>query len=93
MDSEASMPDLPASKLFMMDYATPISMVSAFCRAVFANVIPHDFFGVGDIQIHNLHIFFRNIDRFIGLRRFETLTLHETSQGIKVSMELIPLAP
>ena len=68
----------------MMDHATPDAMVSAFCRATLANLIPHEFWGNGEHQAHNQHVFYRNVDRFIRLRRFESLSLHEVCQGMKV---------
>jgi len=67
-----------------MDQATQDSKVSAFCRAALARVIPLDFWGTSEHQVHNKLMFFRNVDRFIRLRRFENLTLHEISQGMKV---------
>lgn len=70
----------------MMNYATPEPMVSAFCRAALRNIIPKDFWGTGDVQAHNEKVFLKNVDRFIGLRRFESLTLHEGSQGLQVSL-------
>lgn len=68
----------------MILHATPQAMVSAFCRAVLARLIPQEFWGTGQVQAHNEKIFFQNVDRFIGLRRFENLTLHELSQGLQV---------
>jgi telomerase reverse transcriptase len=69
----------------MMDHATPQAMVSAFCRAVTSHLVPNQFWGTGDLQRYNKETFDRNIDRFIGLRRFESLSLHEVSQGLKAS--------
>ena len=68
----------------IMDHAASTAEVSAFCRAVLRELIPHEFWGVREVQVHNEAVFHRNIDRFIGLRRFETLSLHEVSQRIKV---------
>lgn len=68
----------------LMDRATPTAMVSAFCRAVLCKLVPHEFWGMGDVQKHNERVFLRNIDRFIQLRRFETLSLYEVSQDVKV---------
>jgi telomerase reverse transcriptase len=79
----ASISILPR-KPSMMEYATPTAMVAAFCRAVLFRLIPHDFWGAGEIRVHNQTVVQRNLDRFIGLRRFETLSLHEIFQGIKV---------
>lgn len=68
----------------MMDYSTPTSRVSAFSRAVLSHLIPHGFWGSGDTRTENERVFHQNVDHFIKLRRFETLSLHEVSQGIKV---------
>ncbi|KAJ5032244.1 uncharacterized protein L3040_008853 [Drepanopeziza brunnea f. sp. 'multigermtubi'] len=69
----------------MMNHATPTAMVSAFCRAVLSHLIPSDFWGTGDDRVHNERLFYKNIDRFIELRRFETLSLHEVTQGLKIA--------
>ena len=70
----------------MMGNATSTAMVSAFCRAVLSNLIPADFWGRGDVKSHNERVFHQNVDRFISLRRFESLSLHEVSQGLKVCL-------
>lgn len=67
-----------------IDHATPAADVSAFCRSVLEKLVPHEFWGVGDAQSHNRRLFMRNVDRFIRLRRFESLSLHDTCQGMKV---------
>lgn len=64
--------------------AVPISNVSAFCQAVLSKIIPHEFWGTGDVQEHNRVCFLRNVDRFLKLRRFEAISLHEVMQGLKV---------
>ena len=82
----------PPRKASLIDHATPAAMVSAFCLAVLSRLIPHEFWGVGDIRVQNEAVFHRNVRRFIELRRFETLSLHEVSQGIKVGVKEICLA-
>jgi Telomerase ribonucleoprotein complex - RNA binding domain len=77
---------LPPRKPSLIEHATPPSRVSAFCRAVLAHLIPHEFWGSGETQVHNEKILFRNVDRFITLRRFESLSLHEVSQGTRVGL-------
>lgn len=77
---------LSPRKPSLIEHATPPSRVSAFCRAVLAHIIPHEFWGSGETQVHNEEILFRNVDRFITLRRFESLSLHEVSQGTKVGL-------
>lgn len=75
---------IPTSKPSMLDHSTSTSMVSAFCRAVLAYIIPPAFWGYGLAKNEHEKVFLQNVDRFIKLRRFETLSLHEISQGIKV---------
>ncbi|PGH27913.1 hypothetical protein AJ80_00463 [Polytolypa hystricis UAMH7299] len=69
----------------MTDYATPPAAVSAFCRAVLQKLIPNDLFGMGEDGARNRDIVMRHIDTFIHLRRFESLSLHEVSQGLKIT--------
>lgn len=69
----------------LTELAVPVSSVSAFCQAALLKIIPHEFYGLGDVQQHNCKTFSRNVDRFIKLRRFETISLHEVMQGLKVS--------
>lgn len=81
---------VPGPKQSLMDYATPSSSVSAFCRAVLRKLIPPHFFGVGQHQKSNQEIVFSHVDRFIRMRRFESLSLHEVCKGLKVCLALIP---
>ncbi|EZG03238.1 hypothetical protein H106_06732 [Trichophyton rubrum CBS 735.88] len=71
-------------KVSMTDYATPTHAVSAFCRAVLQKVIPHELYGCGEDGLHNRAIVMRNVDRFLSLRRFETMSLHEVVQGLRI---------
>jgi telomerase reverse transcriptase len=75
---------LPSRKPSLMDYATPTAKVSAFCRSVLSTLIPDDFWGEGDTQTRNKSLFLKVVDRFITLRRFETVSLHDVVQGMKV---------
>ncbi len=70
----------------MVEYATPASDVSAFCRAVLARLIPHGFWGVGKEGEENQRVIMRQIDCFIHLRKFESLSLHLVSQRLKVPL-------
>jgi telomerase reverse transcriptase len=79
---------VPEPKQSLMDYATPSSSVSAFCRAVLRKLIPPQFYGVGQHQKSNQEIVFSHVDRFIRMRRFESLSLHEVCKGIKVCLLL-----
>jgi len=71
-------------KLRLTDYATPPSSVSAFCRAVLQKLVPREFFGCGEDGNSNQRCLMMQIDRFIRLSRFESLTLHEVCKGLKV---------
>ena len=72
----------------LVEHATPISDVSAFCRAVMSRIIPNEFWGHDEDGEHNKKILLSRIDQFIGLRRFESLTLHAVSQDLKVPTTL-----
>ncbi|KAL2072875.1 hypothetical protein VTL71DRAFT_12218 [Oculimacula yallundae] len=76
---------IPPKKPSMMNHATPTANVFAFCRAVLSRLIPDEFWGSGNVKRHNLKIFHQNIDKFIELRRFESLSLHEVTQGLKIT--------
>lgn len=45
-----------------------------------SNVVPREFWG----SEGNRRIFMGNLDRFVKLRRYETLSLHEVMQGMKL---------
>lgn len=72
----------------MIEFATPASDVSAFCRAVLSSLIPYGFWGVGKGADANQKAIMQHIDRFIHLRRFENLSLHLVSQKLKVKGSL-----
>ena len=81
----ASLPfDTENSQPSLIDLATPQAQVSAFCRSVLSQLIPDGFWGEGEARQHNKAIIMKNIDRFIRLRKFESLTLHAASQRLKV---------
>lgn len=66
------------------DLSCPMAKVSAFCQSVFSSLIPDGFWGEGDTMQHNKATILNKVDHFIKMRRFETLSLHEISQGLKV---------
>lgn len=67
-----------------MGMATPLSQVSAFCCAVVSRVFPSRLWGEGEVQITNKARLMHQLDRFVRLRRYETITLHEVLQEFKV---------
>lgn len=81
-------PALPYHKS-LVELATPSSQVSSFCQAVLSKIIPGDFWGDDAVQKRNKFTIMRSVDRFIRLRRFETMSLHEIIQNMKVSVRLV----
>ncbi|KAF8252775.1 hypothetical protein K440DRAFT_360376 [Wilcoxina mikolae CBS 423.85] len=63
------------------EFASSSGEVSGFVRAVIGRVIPNNFFGSGEANKNSV---MRIIDRFVKLRRYESLSLHEALQGLKV---------
>jgi len=81
---------VPLRKQSMLDHSSPTAMVSAFCRAVLSRLLPSEFWGTGTTKAENEKVFLQNVDHFIELRRFESLSLHEVSQGLKVGSRKLP---
>ncbi|CAJ2501650.1 Uu.00g045030.m01.CDS01 [Anthostomella pinea] len=67
----------------VVELATSPASVSAFCRAVLKKVVPRGFWGSDSVADHNESLFLAKVDRFISLRRFEGMSLHEVAQGMK----------
>lgn len=69
------------------DMATEYAHVSAFSRAVLRSLIPKSFFGIpeSDDALHNERHLGAFVDKFIRLRKYESLTLHDLLQGFKIS--------
>ncbi|KAI6350784.1 hypothetical protein MCOR25_010392 [Pyricularia grisea] len=76
----------------ILDLATPAVHVSAYCQAVLSRLVPDKFWGDGEIRVANKKVFLKHVDHFVKLRRFETMNLHELSQGLKIN-EIEWLAP
>lgn len=68
-----------------LQQASPTSRVSAFCRAVFSQTLPSELWGAGETRNHNVRIVHHNIDLFIRLRRYESLSLHDVLQGMRLT--------
>lgn len=69
------------------DLSCPMAKVSAFCQSVLSSLIPDGFWGEGDTMQHNKALVLSKVDRFIKMRRFETMSLHEITQGFKVQLD------
>ncbi|KAK2755546.1 hypothetical protein FQN54_006486 [Arachnomyces sp. PD_36] len=68
------------------EFATPVPSVSAFCRATILKLVPNELlYGVGEDAAHNKDHISKFIDTFIRMRRFESLSLHQVAQGMKVT--------
>lgn len=66
------------------DLACQTSQVSAFCRAVLSRIIPNSLWGSGEEGKSNRKSLLHSVDEFVQMRRFETLSLHRTLQGLRV---------
>ncbi|KAK4500419.1 hypothetical protein PRZ48_008608 [Zasmidium cellare] len=64
--------------------ATDESNVSAFCRAAVFKVFPKALWGDGETGQHNARKVYQNIDRFVRLRRYESMSLHDVLQGMRL---------
>ncbi|RGP65641.1 telomerase reverse transcriptase [Fusarium longipes] len=82
--SGTQVPSLPKHES-LVELATPPFRVSSFCQAVLSKVIPNSFWGDGDVREHNKSTLMRKVDHFIRLRRFETMSLHEITQDLKIT--------
>lgn len=61
-------------------YKTPHGCVARFVRYVFRSIIPIELFG----SQHNCDVVLKACDKFIGLRRYESINLHQISQGFRI---------
>lgn len=68
------------------ELATSPSEVSSFCQAVLKKVIPRGFWGNELVAGHNEQQFLKKVDLFISRRRFESMSLYELTQGMKVCL-------
>ncbi|KAL8795793.1 MAG: hypothetical protein Q9195_001845 [Heterodermia aff. obscurata] len=74
-----------SSEISLTRFAAPHSEVSSFCCAVLSQVIPADFWGDRKDGLKNKNVIMRRVDQFVRLRKFETLSLHNIFQGIKIT--------
>lgn len=79
-----SSPNHESQDVPTIEFVTPASDVSAFCRAVLCILVPNGFWGVGQGGDANQKVIMQHVDGFIHLRRFENLSLHSVSQKSKV---------
>jgi telomerase reverse transcriptase len=77
----------------LMDYATPTSSVSAFCRSSLQRLVPNGFWGIGEGGASNRRAVLKHVDKFVRMSRFESLSLHEVCKGLKVCLRDAPWNP
>ncbi|KAL6051599.1 Telomerase reverse transcriptase, variant 3 [Balamuthia mandrillaris] len=65
----------------LFQYHSACKYVTAFVKAVCSYLIPFEMWG----SQHNLSIFHQNIYRFVKSRRFESLTIEQIMQGMKLN--------
>lgn len=81
MNSSGAMDIDPANSI--IDCGTPSADVSAFCQATLSRLIPNEMWGTRQVGEENRSVIMRYVDRFILARRFESLSLHALSEGLK----------
>ena len=74
----------------LVDLATSANQVSSFCQAVLSKLVPNEFWGASDCQDHNKAVVMKKVDHFVKLRRFESMSLHEVLQDLKVTVTPFP---
>lgn len=67
-----------------LPHSTPATGVSSFCRSVITQLLPHDALGQGLEGQQNLQRLLTRIDSFVRMRRFESMTLHGATQGLRL---------
>lgn len=68
----------------LLPYVASSDQVSAFCRAVLRRLLPADAFGAGEDGASNWSSILSHVHHFVHLRRYETVSLHELSQGLRL---------
>lgn len=59
--------------------------MSAFCRAILLKLIPNELYGIGEDAVFNRQHILKFVDTFIQMRRFESLSLHQIVQKMKMA--------
>ena len=67
-----------------LPHSTRAECVSAFCRSILRHLLPATTFGTGLDGRHNLNMIMHHVDRFVHMRRFETMSLHEVIQHLQI---------
>ena len=67
-----------------LKYVSSHAEVSAFCCAVVSKIMPCEFWSRSGRHTSNKTTLLRYVKDFVGMRKFESFTLHKLSQGLKV---------
>lgn len=81
--SQSLPPETDAETSFL-PHSTRAECVSAFCRSVLRRLLPATCFGTGLDGTHNFNTIMYHVDRFVHMRRFETMSLHEVIQHLRI---------
>ncbi|RMD43955.1 hypothetical protein DV735_g1255, partial [Chaetothyriales sp. CBS 134920] len=74
----------PSTGGSFLPYATSAASVAAFCKSVLLRLLPAYALGHGPTGHQNWHHLLGQVDHFVHARRFETLSLHQVTQHIKI---------
>ncbi|KAH9844449.1 Telomerase ribonucleoprotein complex - RNA binding domain [Teratosphaeria destructans] len=64
--------------------ASSATEVSAYCRAVLKELLPSELLGTGEVMLHNRRHIMASADRFVRLRRYESMSMHDVLQPMKI---------
>ncbi|PPJ57194.1 hypothetical protein CBER1_07028 [Cercospora berteroae] len=70
-----------------LDRACNPAEVSSFCRAAVMRVFPKDLWGTGEAGQSNVKVLLSNVNTFVRLRRYETLSLHDVVQKMSLNVD------
>ncbi|KAK9475806.1 Telomerase ribonucleoprotein complex RNA binding domain-containing protein [Lipomyces japonicus] len=79
--AEPSYSQIANEKVGMKDFVTLPSQVSVYVRMVLRKLLPLQVLG----SRHNQDCLMNNVNRFVYLRRYEKISLHDIMQGLKIS--------
>lgn len=68
----------------IFSYVTEYLQVYRFLKAVLKHLVPMALWG----STHNQQLFFKRLEKFVSLRRFETLNSQDLMHGYKVYINL-----
>lgn len=69
----------------VLSLATPAAQVSAYCRGVVDRILLSRFWGEGPTGVYNKTRIMNEIHRFVLMRRYESMTLHDVMHNMKIA--------